>query len=198
MALSLSSVGYGTRSSPIELTSILLLASTVASFLVIGAVWAALSVAESLVGQTPTVIIAAAVVIYFAAKDLGLPLRVPYRKAQLPLWVRDHFSSRTTFAVFGAMLGAGFLTPYTTSLHTTLVVGGAVSGRWTVIAAGAGAFAVGKAIVLLAAPPRQAGPDDLSRFDELFPIGARSVRLIPAAAAGLSLAAASALIMLWR
>lgn len=49
------------------------------------------------------------------ARDLGAPIPVPYRRGQVPKWLRDALPAPVTAAVFGALLGQGFLTFYTYS-----------------------------------------------------------------------------------
>lgn len=54
--------------------------------------------------------------------ELGLPLPVPYRKAQVPEWLRDFLPRPAVAGTFGLMLGFGFMTYLTTSTQFVLLV----------------------------------------------------------------------------
>lgn len=57
------------------------------------------------------------------ARDAGLAVPVPYRRAQVPATWRNVLPLEATALAYGWMLGTGFLTLYTYAAHLALVVG---------------------------------------------------------------------------
>jgi hypothetical protein len=92
---------------------------------------------------------AAATMAYAALHDLGLPLPLPYRNRQVPEWLRDVLPGGLVAAVFGAMLGVGFLTLFTYSTHLAVLLAlPFLSSAWAMVA-GVAVFAAGKTLVLV-------------------------------------------------
>src|SRR5579884_801823 len=66
------------------------------------------------------------------AKDLGIPLWVPYRQRQVPEWLRDALPPGAIALLYGSMLGVGFLTlfTYSTQLAFLLALPFLSEGPW--------------------------------------------------------------------
>lgn len=91
----------------------------------------------------------AAVVGLAVARDLGVKAPVPYRRKQVPEWLRSTLPPTGTAIAFGTHLGIGFLTLFTFSVHlaafATLPFVEVSSATLLALVA----FAGGKSVVLL-------------------------------------------------
>lgn len=85
------------------------------------------------------------------ARDAGLPLWVPYRKEQVPEWLRRMLPSELTAVIYGWMIGLGFATRYTYSGHFAMVVGAAFLSFPALVGV-AVLFAASKTLVIVLAP----------------------------------------------
>ena len=85
------------------------------------------------------------------ARDLGARVWVPYRKQQVPEWLRKMVPTSVSAFAYGAMIGLGFATRYTYSAHSAMVVGAAFLNLPAIIALAA-TFAAGKSVA--EPPPR--------------------------------------------
>lgn len=76
---------------------------------------------------TPQVMLAVVLVIAGTAiaRDLGIPVPLPYRRGQVPEWYRDVLPPAALATVFGFLLGTGFSTYFTFSVQTAAMVFGA-------------------------------------------------------------------------
>lgn len=110
------------------------------------AVFGGLSLA---VGKTGYAVLGFLVVAVACLRDLGLNLPLPYRKGQVPEIFRDTFGVRIFSFIFGLQLGAGFLTYFTTSFHMLMVVSLPLVASAATIPLAAGAFALGKLVMVL-------------------------------------------------
>jgi hypothetical protein len=85
------------------------------------------------------------------AKDAGLRVPVPYRPVQVPQVLRYVLSPTLLAWTYGAHLGAGFLTRYTYSTHTAVMLSLPLFVEMPLLVFGSLlAFAVGKSVALLA------------------------------------------------
>lgn len=91
---------------------------------------------------------AVAVIAWAALHDLGVPLPLPYRERQVPDWLRDVLPPVVVAAVFGAMLGVGFLTLFTYSTHLAVLVSLPFLDSAGAMLAAVMVFAAGKTAVL--------------------------------------------------
>jgi hypothetical protein len=81
--------------------------------------------------------------------DLGLRVPLPYRKRQVPEWLRDTLPEAAVAVIFGFMLGVGFLTLFTVSTQLAFVLSLGYLSSFGQMMLVVGAFAAGKTIVLL-------------------------------------------------
>lgn len=167
-------------------------AAWVAAVGVIVLLSAVASAFAALLGWTAVVVALAVAVAFVATKDFGIPLRLPYRNDQVPEWFRRYLSPEVTAAVYGAMLGTGFLTLYTSSLHLAFLAAGATKGIPFVLLI-CGAFAIGKILVFAAMPLNSPPGQFEEHFDRNFGRNFQKVRLAQFAAGTLSLVVASLL-----
>jgi hypothetical protein len=143
---------------------------------------AAVSIVRLVIPTAGAIAIAVGLVIWGVLHDLGLPLRLPYRRRQVPEWFRRTFPPGTVAALFGVQLGVGVLTLFTYSTHIAMLVAlpflDSVRTMLLVILL----FAVGKTLVLALT----LGADTLEEVSARFrwtPTGARLLRLANASVA---------------
>jgi hypothetical protein len=86
--------------------------------MVLGAPWGSLGIA----------IVVLVSVVYGARELLALPIPLPERRAQVPDWWRTFYSPGTTALMYGAGLGAGFLTYLTYGTYVSVAALAVVSG----------------------------------------------------------------------
>src|SRR6478609_3304573 len=121
-------------------------------FVVVGALMALAVVLAATSGLSAlSTELAAAVVLggmlWATAHDLGFPTYLPYRQGQVPEILRELLPPSVVAAVYGVMLGFGFLTFFTYAVQlAVLLVLPYVSGTAEVMAIAA--FALGKVVVL--------------------------------------------------
>jgi hypothetical protein len=93
-------------------------------------------------------VVAAAAIAWAVLHDLGFPLPLPYRNRQVPEWLREVLPQSVVAAIFGGMLGIGFLTLFTYSTQLAVFLAlpflGSVAGMLGVVAI----FAIGRTMVL--------------------------------------------------
>jgi hypothetical protein len=135
----------------------LLVAGAYASGVAVGAalafvVVASLAIAvEAFGGRSLWIGVAVVVVALAVARDLGVNAPVPYRNVQVPQVLRYLLPPELLAFTYGTQLGAGFLTRFTYSTHTALMVAlPLVVGDPVLVVASIAAFALGKGVVLLA------------------------------------------------
>lgn len=80
-------------------------------------------------------------------RDLGIKIWMPYRKAQVPEFIKNMLPPGMTATIYGFLLGLGFWTFFTTSTHLAITVAASLSGFWFVVVA-AMSLAIGKTLVL--------------------------------------------------
>jgi hypothetical protein len=106
----------------------------------------------------------AAPIALVVVRDLGVPVPVPYRNGQVPEWLREMLPPPTLAASYGFMLGLGFATLYTYSIHLAMVVAvGALASPAQILVCGL-VFALGKSISVLAAAGATTGDDSALAF----------------------------------
>lgn len=107
---------------------------------------------EAMGGLFLWALIGASVVLLAVMRDVGLNVPVPYRNVQVPQVLRYLLPHSSLFAVYGVQLGLGFLTRYTYSTHTAVMVALPLVVASPLLVLGSiFALAVGKSLVLLAA-----------------------------------------------
>jgi hypothetical protein len=80
--------------------------------------------------------------------DLGLGVRLPYRRRQVPEWLREALPDSAVALAFGSMLGVGFITLFTYSTHLAMLLALPFVGSVELMILGITIFALGKSIVL--------------------------------------------------
>jgi hypothetical protein len=106
---------------------------------------------EAVAGRELWILAGAAVVALAVARDLGAKTPVPYRDVQVPQVLRYLLRPALLAFTYGAQLGVGFLTRYTYSTHTAVLVAlPLVVGDPLLVLGSILAFALGKGVVLLA------------------------------------------------
>jgi hypothetical protein len=98
------------------------------------------------------------------AHDAGVHVPLPFRKGQVPEWLRGMLSDRGVAFVFGGLLGFGFLTFLTSSAHVALLLVVGASSKLGGLLVVAAFFSIGKAIPIFAA----AGADSLEEVNALY------------------------------
>ncbi len=122
-------------------------------------------------------------VVWAALHDLGLPLPMPYRNRQVPEWLRAALPFEALAFAFGLLLGIGFLTLFTYSVHFAFSLLLPLTGDFSSILISAVAFGIGKAVVLI----RVSRVDTMSQVREI-------ARVSPSRTASLALRSMSALV----
>lgn len=102
-----------------------------------------------------------------ALRDVGAPVPVPYPAKQVPEWWRQVLPPGVVALAFGAILGLGFLTRFTTSAHLTFVgLAAMTQPSGALFWASCASFALGKSVVL-AVTVRAENLADLDRLSSL-------------------------------
>lgn len=149
MALTISPAGSGSRRNwrqgSLGFTAGLLLGATATYF-------PALALARLLALLLGTAGVRVAILVVWAfgaAADFGHAGLGLYRNAQVPESWRRAMSPTWAATAYGTMLGLGFATFFTTSLHLSVLVGASVSGSLLVGLGAVALYALGKAVVVL-------------------------------------------------
>jgi len=93
-------------------------------------------------------VLGAAAIAWAALHDLGVPLPLPYRKRQVPEWLREVLPQSVVAAIFGGMLGIGFLTLFTYSTQLAVFLALPFLGSVPTMLGVVATFALGKTLVL--------------------------------------------------
>ena len=109
--------------------------------MVLGAPWGSLGIAFVVVVS----------VVYAARELLALPIPLPERRAQVPDWWRTFYSPGTTALMYGAGLGAGFLTYLTYGTYVSVAALSIVSGDPVVGAVLCAPFGLARGLSVLVA-----------------------------------------------
>lgn len=99
----------------------------------------------------PVVAIFAAATVLAGAREVGIPVPIPYRRCQVPVaWRQQQSLWRFSFS-YGATLGLGFLTLFVTSAHLAALLGVAADPSWELALVSGSLFALGKSLPLVGA-----------------------------------------------
>jgi hypothetical protein len=90
------------------------------------------------------------VIAWAVLRDLGLPLPMPYRHAQVPEWLREVLPTSAIAATYGLMLGVGFVTLFTYSAQLAMLLALPFLGSLGAMILVVTLFALGKTTVLMA------------------------------------------------
>jgi hypothetical protein len=145
---------------------------------------------SSVLPRSVVVGIGVAAIAWAALHDLGLPLRLPYRRQQVPEWFRSTFSPGTVATAFGFQLGVGFLTLFTYSAHVAVLVALPFLPSLAAMVSVVATFALAKAIVLAAT----FGTESTEELTQRFEWSAARTRLLRLTTAAASILVAAALV----
>ena len=132
-------------------------------------------------GTTGWVVIAVVALIYALREVFELPIPVPDRHRQVPLWWRSFYSQRVTAVLYGFGLGIGYLTYLSFGTYFVVTIAAFVSGDPLVGTALCAPFGLGRALSVIVAN-RSLGeqvPSGIDRVDDL--AQSRVPRLVTAA-----------------
>lgn len=125
-------------------------------------------------GMTGWVVVAVAALVYALREIFNLPIPIPDRHQQVPLWWRSFYSQRVTAVLYGFGLGLGYLTYLSFGTYFVVTIAAFVTGEPLVGLALCVPFGLGRALSVLIAN-RGAGverPSGIDRVDELAATGA--------------------------
>jgi hypothetical protein len=121
-------------------------------------------------GQIGLIVVGAFALIYALRELLGLPIPVPDRHQQVPLWWRSFYSPPVTAVLYGFGLGIGYLTYLSFGTYFVVTIAAFASGNPLVGAALCAPFGLARAISVVMAN-RGADVDDrpsgIDRIDDL-------------------------------
>ena len=142
-------------------------------------------------GTTGWLVLGGAALVYCARETFALPIPVPDRHQQVPLWWRSFYSPSVTALLYGFGLGIGYLTYLSFGTYFVVTIAAFVSGNPLIGAATCAPFGLARALSVVLANRRTGDdrPSGIDRVDDL--AGTRWPRLVNAAA--LALAAISVL-----
>lgn len=144
-----------------------------------------LSISASLSSPRAVALLGSGIVGLGILRDLGFPAPVPYLSTQVPEWLRQIFSAAATQFVWGIHLGLGFLTRYTFSVHLAFATGLWILSPTTALL-GAGLFALGKSVIVLAGRSSEGMPGYLEMFERRFPLEPPGLRYLQLTTATIS------------
>lgn len=127
----------------------------VAAYLVVRGIFQALALVLPLSGR---VSVATVAIVLAVAREARAPVWLPYRRRQVPEGLRAWPTTVFSF-VYGAMLGFGFVSPFTCSTHLAMLTGLALVTHSGLVALTLSMFALGKSLVLLETISRNASPE---------------------------------------
>lgn len=171
----------GKRSRYYAALTLFALGATLAAALV-GLIAGALGMlAQAPWGTTGWVVVAVIALIYALREVFELPIPVPDRHRQVPLWWRSFYSQRVTAVLYGFGLGIGYLTYLSFGTYFVVTIAAFVSGEPLVGAALCAPFGLGRAFSVIAANRslHEEQPSGIDRVDGL--AQSRVPRLVTAA-----------------
>jgi len=117
-----------------------------------------------LISRGVIVVIAVCIISWAILHDLGVPLPLPYRRQQVPEWLRNVLPPGVVATAFGFQLGIGFLTLFTYSTQLAFLIALPFLSSLGAMIAVVAMFALGKAIVLFATIDSFSTEELTSRF----------------------------------
>ena len=148
--------------------------------LVLGAPW----------GTAGLVVVAGLAVVYVAREATGLPVPVPDRHQQVPLWWRSFYSPPVAAFLYGLGLGVGYLTYLSYGTYFAVSVAAVTTGDPLLGAALCAPFGLARAVSVGLANRPARGPDRTSGIDRVDALA--QTRLAGIANAGVLAAVAGA------
>ena len=129
MVETIAPVVHGGRKAPYYATVGLHAAGAMVAAAIAGALFGAIGmILGAPWGSLGLALVVVVSVTYAARELLALPIPLPERRAQVPDWWRTFYSPGTTAMMYGAGLGAGFLTYLTYGTYVSVATLAVVSG----------------------------------------------------------------------
>ena len=121
-------------------------------------------------GATGWTVVAALAVVYALREVFRLPIPVPDRHRQVPLWWRSFYSPPVSAVLYGFGLGVGYLTYLSFGTYFVVTIAAFVSGSPLVGAALCAPFGLARAMSVVLAnrgAGSEARPSGIDRIDDL-------------------------------
>jgi hypothetical protein len=171
MVETVAPVVYGERRSRYRLALLLhILAATLAAGLV-GAFAGGLGMLLGAPWGTAGLLVVAAVAALYSFRELsGVPIPVPDRHKQVPLWWRTFYSPEVSGILYGLGIGVGYLTYLSFGTYFAVTIGAVASGDILLGAALTAPFGFGRGISVALANLRAGGdgrPSGIESIDAL-------------------------------
>jgi hypothetical protein len=180
MALTINPAVSGSTGKFLRHASLFFLGVFGGALLALFAVLVAKELLSIVVSEETLWLLAVGIIGYAAARDLGLPLPLPYRQAQVPERFRELFPQAAVAVLFGMQLGVGVLTLFTFSPHVAMIVGVPFLETFNQMLAVLVLFSVGKTISL-ATSFGVSSPDEVTDRFRWSPKRMRVLRVVMAA-----------------
>jgi hypothetical protein len=148
MAMTINPAVSGGKQGWLRHSGALFVGVFVGGVISMAAVLAVFAAARVFLSSHGLALAAAAVIVWAALHDLGVPIPLPYRPRQVPDWFREVFPPGVVAVAFGGMLGVGFLTLFTYSTHLAILMAIPFIPSFGTMLAVIGLFAFGKTLVL--------------------------------------------------
>jgi cytochrome c biogenesis protein CcdA len=118
---------------------------------------------------TGWIVVAVLALLYALREVFRLPIPVPDRHQQVPLWWRSFYSQRVTAVLYGFGLGLGYLTYLSYGTYFVVTIAALVSGNPLIGMALCAPFGLGRALSVLLANRRLAEEisSGIDRIDEV-------------------------------
>lgn len=164
MALTINPVVSRTRNEFLSSSALFFLGATIGSLIASLIVVVAYAYLIRLIGPAVLLALVALVIVLAILRDFGVRVRLPYRSAQVPEWLRDVLPPPVVAFCFGVLLGTGVLTLFTYSAHLGMLLTIPLLSSGSQIILAALLFAAGKTLVIVGT----LGIESLDRVSQRF------------------------------
>jgi hypothetical protein len=121
-------------------------------------------------GTVGWIVVASLAIVYALREVFRLPIPVPDRHQQVPLWWRSFYSPPVTAVLYGFGLGIGYLTYLTYGTYFVVTIGALVTGNPLLGAALCAPFGLARAVSVVVAnrgADIEDRPSGIDRIDDL-------------------------------
>jgi hypothetical protein len=181
MALTIAPAVSGTRDRFIREGTIFFAGVVVGGCVALAGALILMGIVTAIGGSGAAHMVAAALICWAILGDLGLRIWMPYRRGQVPESFRSSLPRMATAAAFGFLLGLGFATFFTYSVHTAMLLALPFTQQAPLAFGCLCLFAAGKCMPLIAS----IGAEDTDQIGSRFiwwRTGMQTMRLTTAAA----------------
>ncbi len=190
MALTINPAVSGGRMKFVAHSAVFLVGVFVGALVTLTVVLAAAMAARVLISDRLLALALISLVSLAICHDVGLPVPLPYRRQQVPEWLRQILPTSAIAAVYGFMLGVGFLTLFTYSTQVAVLLAlPFLPSLWEMLLVLL-LFAAGKTIVVVST----AGTSSLGEVSSTFVWNRRRAMILRVGTATASAAVAVVLI----